>query len=127
MGVERPKFVNNKVIDGKQTTSILSNQNTDESSADPNKLSAQRHDSYQLSQQNIPKFGDNTLNIKASVNPADLDSRPNFFDSIPKKKRSSTDPGKVYQYNSDMEEQDMQKDQSENHTQTITDASVDFT
>ena len=53
--------------------------------------------------------------------------RPNFFDSIPKKKRSSTDPGKMYQYNSDMEEQDMQKDNSENNTQTITDPSVDFT
>ena len=115
MGIERPKFANQKGVDGKQTTSILSNQLTDNSSADPNKGANQRHDSYQFSQKNIPKFGDNTLNSKASGNP-EMNTRPNFFDSIPKKKRSSTDPGKLHQYNSNMEEQDNQNDQSENQT-----------
>ena len=81
------------ILEAQPANSILSNQNTDESSAHP-KNEDQRNNSYHSSQQNLPKFPAKTLNAKASGQGGLEPPRSNFFDpaQFPKKKRSSAIP-----------------------------------
>lgn len=116
-----PKMVS--VLEVQPATSILSNRNTEESSAYPKK-DDQGNDSYQSRRKNnLPMFAENALDAKAS-------GQGNFFDLAQfgqKPRRSSTDPKMLHQQSADMDETrltDAQLAVGRGVTQTITDSNA---